>query len=344
MTHEFASISQADESIPSRSENASNRRERFSEQPAQRKISLAQERESEVRKPDFFIVGAPKCGTTSLYTYLKAHPEIFMSPLKEPNFFAEDIVREFRRVRTLHDYLRCFAGATCEKRLGEASTTYLASRRAPIAIKAFQPSARVIIMLRDPVELMYSWHTELINDGVETFTRFEEALDADEMQQRDGVVFPGRRVVPSYRAQATFSASVRRYFESFGRQSVLVVLLDDFRTNPGPACRSVLQFLGVNAGFDLPFPAVNKNQEARNMAVQNFVRTPPRWVRRMSHATLPLVARRLTGDCIRWLNTRIGPRPPMSAVLRARLRQQCEPDIQELSVILGRDLKAWIAS
>jgi hypothetical protein len=296
-----------------------------------------------MRKPDLYIVGAPKCGTTSLYTYLKAHPEIFMSPLKEPNFFAEDTLGDFRKVRTLQEYLCCFAGATSEKRVGEASVAYLGSPGAPVAIKAFQASARIIILLRDPVELMYWRHSMLVYEGFETFTNFEAALDADEKQER-GVVFPGRRVVPSYRARATFSPGVRRYLETFGKQNVLVLLLDDFKRSPGPACRSVLRFLGVNAEFDLPFPAVNQDRRARNKAVHTFVRTPPPWVRRMSHAILPPVGRRLAGGCIRWLNTELRPRQAMRPGLRMRLRQQCAADIQELGVILGRDLSGWLRS
>src|SRR3979411_724122 len=106
------------------------------------------------RVPDVFIVGAPRCGTTALYTYLKDHPEIFMSPIKEPEFFT-DFLGEGRRVRTEAEYLNCFGGVRDEKRIGEASVSYLASRTSARAIKGFSPLAMIIIMLRNPVDVMY---------------------------------------------------------------------------------------------------------------------------------------------------------------------------------------------
>jgi len=107
-------------------------------------------------KPDFFLVGAPRSGTTALYTYLKSHPEIFMSPIKETQFFAADLLGEHRPIRTWAEYLNCFSGAQSEKRIGEASALYLSSRSAPAAIKAFCATARIIVILRNPVDMMYS--------------------------------------------------------------------------------------------------------------------------------------------------------------------------------------------
>src|SRR5882672_1680365 len=111
-----------------------------------------------MRKPDCFIVGAPRCGTTAMYTYLGQHPEIFMSARKEPHFFGTDLSSP-ALVRDEQQYLSLFAKAQNEKRAGEASVFYLYSQRAAREIHAFCPSARIIIMLRNPVEMMYSLHS-----------------------------------------------------------------------------------------------------------------------------------------------------------------------------------------
>src|SRR5215469_17477012 len=110
-------------------------------------------------RPSIFIVGAPKCGTTALYTYLKAHPDVFMSPLKEPQFFAEDLLGNRRNVCNWESYLALFA-ATGRRRAGEASAVYLGSPSAATKIKHFSPAAQIVIMLRNPVEVMHAEHGE----------------------------------------------------------------------------------------------------------------------------------------------------------------------------------------
>ena len=128
-------------------------------------------------RPNFFIVGAPKCGTTALHAYLDAHPEIFMSHYKEPRFFGSDLRQ--RRRPTKSQYFSCFARARNEKRVGEASVLYLYSKCAAAEIKEFCPEARIIIMLRDPVEMLHSKHSQSIFSGNEVINDFEEALEAE---------------------------------------------------------------------------------------------------------------------------------------------------------------------
>ena len=151
--------------------------------------------EGTVPKPNFFIVGGPKCGTTALYTYLKNHPEIFMSRIKEPQFFAADIFCDQRTVQTLADYLSCFAAARNEKRIGEASTAYLGSRNAAQEIKAFNPNAQIIIALRNPVEVMYAEHSERVFCNVEHIRNFNAALDSGEQRRWRTGPFKNQKVI-----------------------------------------------------------------------------------------------------------------------------------------------------
>src|SRR3981081_1659485 len=186
------------------------------------------------RVPDVFIVGAPRCGTTALYTYLKDHPEIFMSPIKEPEFFT-DCMGEHRRVRAQADYLYCFAAVRGEKRIGEASVSYLASHTSAKAIKEFSPLARIIIMLRNPVDVMYSMYYLRRFSNLEDQPSFEAALDADARGRQPSLL--------TYRERAMFAAQVERYITVFDREKVQIIVYDDFKADTRGAFRDTLRFL-----------------------------------------------------------------------------------------------------
>jgi Sulfotransferase family len=122
--------------------------------------------------PDFYIVGAPRCGTTFMYEYLRQHPQIFMPDNKEPNFMCKDLdsgsyLDSLSFMRDEAAYIRLFAGAPAGSLRGEASTWYLYSETAAGLIKAMNPDSRVIIMLRDPVEMLYSLHGRRVYGGSE---------------------------------------------------------------------------------------------------------------------------------------------------------------------------------
>ena len=145
-----------------------------------------------VTKPDFFIVGAPRCGTTAMYEYLRVHPDVYMPLHKEPMYFGQDLTQLHVRL-TERDYLALFAEARPGQRIGEATTWYLFSKTAASEIRDFSPDARIIIMLRHPVDVMYSLHRELLFYRGETIDDFAEALAA-EADRREG-----RRLGPSRR-------------------------------------------------------------------------------------------------------------------------------------------------
>lgn len=136
-----------------------------------------------MRKPDFFIVGAPRCGTTSRKIYLDKHPEIFMALGREPHFFGTDFYSP-SYILDERTYLSLFATANNEKRVGEKSVWYLSSKRATAEIKEFQTSASIIIILQNPVEMIYSFHNLLFNRGFEDLDDFKAALEAEEDRKR----------------------------------------------------------------------------------------------------------------------------------------------------------------
>src|SRR2546430_2774457 len=172
-----------------------------------------------IRKPDFFIVGAPKAGTTALYSYLKQHPELFMCNPKEPQFFARDICGHQRKVTTLLEYLRHFED-THGVAVGEASTCYLGSPGAAQEIRAFCGKARIIIMLRNPIDVMYAEHSERLFDGTEHITSFPLALDSKEDRIWRCGKFCGERVIRlEYRELVKSSEQVKRFIDVFGWQN-----------------------------------------------------------------------------------------------------------------------------
>jgi sulfotransferase family protein len=288
--------------------------------------------EGQFRVPDFFIVGAPRCGTTALYTYLRDHSEIFMSPIKEPDFFA-DFLGEQRRVRTLPEYLECFAGVRGEKRIGEASVAYLASHTSARVIKEFSPLASIIIMLRNPVDVMYSMYYLRRFSNLEDEPSFEAALEADAR---------GRSATQlTYRERANFATQVDRYISVFGREKIHFIIYDDFKADTKGAFRNTLRFLGVDSDSERKFPRINGNRRVRSRFLWCVLRQPPKPLRRIIH---PITSRRFrsaVGGYLLRLNAAEEPRPPIEPELRDRLQKEFAPEIHRLSRLLDRDLTAW---
>lgn len=287
-----------------------------------------------MKSPNFFIVGAPKCGTTALYTYLREHPQIFMSPVKEPQYFAEDLRGDRRRVRTLAEYLECFAGVRDEEVIGEASTAYLGSARAAEEIKAFAPEARIAIMLRNPVDKMYSRFNDARFHNREHHKSFAVAL-ADE--ERCGPSFG-----LGYRGSARYAGQVRRYLEAFGREKVHIILYDDFKERTAATYADALRFLGVHPDNRTEFPVVNRRRSLRNMALQEFVRRPPGVLRRWGRIALPLRMRQQLRTWFSTVNVIPAPPPPLEEDLRRQLAREFASEVRELGQLIGRDLSKWL--
>ena len=299
-------------------------------------------------KPDFFIVGAPKCGTTAMADYLAAHPEVFMAR-KEMHFFGADLrfgPQFFRR--DLAAYLSEFDAWKGQRRAGEASVWYLFSTRAAAEIKAFSPEARIIIMLREPVEMLYSLYYYFLFDGNEPLPTFEQALAAEPDR------LEGRRLCRqtyfaqglAYRRVVRYTEQVRRYIEVFGRERVHVIIYDDFAADVFAAYRQALDFLGVeskgcNPGFDVVNPAKRVRSPALRAAigdplVRSAVLALRRWVPRPVFAALQRIDAR-----VRQSNARVERRPPLEPEVRARLKREFAPEVRRLSELLGRDLSHW---
>jgi len=282
-----------------------------------------------MRKPNFFIVGAPRCGTASLYSYLKQHPEVWTSVLKEPCFFGSDLTVQPHTVRDESLYLELFSGAGDRPRLGEASVWYLSSEKAPHEIRAYSPDAKILILLREPAQMAYSLYSLYARTGNEDLPTFEEALAA-EPERRLGRRIPAGAYFPEgllYTHHARYAEKVERYFEAFGRDNVHCILFDDFVRDTAAVYRQALEFLGVDPSFEAELDPRQASRKVRMLAV-----------RQLRHAS-PEVARRLRLEEMKKHDG--GPREPLAAETSLRLRGLFAENVARLGKLLGRDLAAW---
>lgn len=293
--------------------------------------------------PNLFIVGAPKSGTTALYSYLSKHPEIFMSKLKEPQFFSADICGDQRNITRLSDYLSHFREARTEV-IGEASTCYLGSRDAARQIREFCPPARVVVMLRNPIDVMYAEHSERLFDGIEHIANFATALDSSETRSWRFGRFRGQPLVRlNYRELGKFSEQVKRFIDVFGRPNVHVIVYDDFAKNPGLAYHKVLRFLGVSPSYESAFNVIHSNRRIRSTWAQDLLSNPPHMVRGLARAFLPQGIRHPVGQYLNRLNVKVMARAALDEQLRKRLQLEYEPEMRQLSKLLDRDFSNWTA-
>ncbi|HEX3220479.1 MAG TPA: sulfotransferase [Candidatus Limnocylindria bacterium] len=293
---------------------------------------------SEVR-PNFFIVGAPRCGTTAMYEYLRQHPDVFMPYRKEPVFFGSDLTKR-RPPMTEAEYLELFRPGASRSRRGEATVWYLYSQTAPGEIRAFSQDPRIIIMLRNPVDMMYSLHSQLFFSANEDLADFGAAIAAEE-DRRQGRRMPPRARRPEglqYRACGRYAAHVRRYLEAFGPDAVRVIIYDDFSSDAAASYRQTLAFLGVDPSFQPDFSVVNRSKAPRSRWLQQLTYAP--WFMRTT-ARLPKPVNHLIRRSLKRLNFREQPRTMLDPQLRARLTQEMAPDVAELGELLGRDLSSW---
>lgn len=296
-------------------------------------------------KPNLFIVGAPKCGTTSMNDYLAQHPEVFMPTSKEPHYFGSDLRYTPGYIRDEAEYLSLFAAAGPGKKIiGEASTWYLFSQRAAEEIKAFSPDARIIIMLRNPVDMIYSLHGQRLYDCNEDIPDFADALEAEADRQRGlrrPQAFQGSLDVYLYREVGKYASQVQRYLEVFGRERVHFITFEELTRDTAGAFQRTCEFLDIDPTIQVDFQIKNQMKRLRWPVLGRFMRVPPTVGRWLFRSLTPLTVRRRLYDFVWNLNVRVERRQPMSPDVARRLYREFAPDIQRLSALLGRDLTAW---
>jgi hypothetical protein len=300
------------------------------------------ERTTRRRRPNLFLVGAPKCGTTALYRYLADHRDIFMSQVKEPHFFGSDLINRYG-IQDPDEYAKLFAAAGNETWVGEASVWYLLSARAAIEIKEYCPSARIVIMLREPVEMLYSLHAQRVYTANEDITDFRAALNAEDDRVMGNRIPRKCQVVQGlfYRKVVDYAEQVQRFFDVFGREHVHVIIYDDFKSDPAGVYRDLMTFLELADGVREKFAVHNASKRPRSLLANRLIRKPPAVVSWIANRFLPENPKKKLG---RWLIAQTAvreKRPPLDPDLRDELRREFTPQVQKLEELLGRSLGMW---
>lgn len=291
-------------------------------------------------RPNFFIVGAPRCGTTAMARYLGQHPEVFMAEKKEMHHFGRDVYND-PAMKDRERYLAEFAGSGDYAARGEASVWYLASRHAAREMDEFDPASKVIIMLRNPVDMIFSIHSQLLIIGGEDIEDFKKALEAEPGRREEAGLIEGEPAIrPNfYRMNARVSDRVLRYLDVFGPERVHIVVYDDLRADTAGACRAVFEFLGVDPGFAPDTAPVNQRRSARSLRLHRLSRNMPGFVRTLRQKLLP--ADFHPGAIINRANLKSEKAPELDPALREELAAELEDEVQKLGEIIGRDLSSW---
>ena len=292
--------------------------------------------------PNFFIVGAPKCGTTAMNDYLAQHPDIFMAQ-KEIHFFGSDLKTKLKISEK--QYMNFFKNAGNRKIIGEASVWYLYSKTAAREIKQFSPQAKILIMLRNPVEVIHSLHSQHLYDANENVLDFEKAVSLDE-ERKTGKKLPDSVdffELPAYKDSVLFAEQVKRYFDVFGKDKVHVTLYDDFVVDTEKAVMEVLHFLGANSETKITYNVINPNKKIRFFSIHRLLKNPPSVLKKIIRIILPFknLRHRVMARLFKW-NVFIKRRDKIDDELYTRLKHYFLEDIRKLSMIIDRDLSAWM--
>ena len=261
-----------------------------------------------MKMPNFLILGAAKAGTTSLYAYLKQHPEIYMSPIKETNFFAlegknldfagpgdRDFINRFS-VNSLEAYCAMFQGISNEIAVGEASPLYLYNPTAAKRIQHYIPAAKLIVILRNPVERAYSSFLHLVRDGRELLRDFAQALSEEENRIRSNWDH-----IWHYKQMGFYYIQLKRYFNTFDFQQIRVYTFEDFLTEPVSILKDIFQFLDVD---DLFIPDISIRHNVSVIEQEK--------------------------------------RPPLTTEVRQQLIETYREDVYSLQELIQRDLLKWL--
>ena len=228
-----------------------------------------------MKKPNLFIVGAPKCGTTFLYHYLKQHPEIFFPDFKEPHFFGSDLIRKNGAYDlNVNNYQNLFNSD--KKIIGEASSFYIFSKTAAKEIYNFNPNSKIIIMLRDLVDLVYSMHSQFVFSGDEIIEDFKEALDLED-DRLNGMKIPNQTTVVNKlfytKNILDLPKNINYFINYFKRENIHFILLDDIKNNPEKVYSKALNFLNVDSTINISnFKMINKNKSYKSKFIRNFIK------------------------------------------------------------------------
>ncbi len=291
--------------------------------------------------PNFLIIGAAKAGTTALHTYLQQHPEIYLTPNKETNFFAfegmdinfqgvgDEALKNFSII-DLKTYLQEFMGVAQESAIGEACPLYLYDAKAAKKIYHYIPNCRLIIILRNPVDRAYANYLHLVRDDRESLPDFEQALAAESERIRNNWEWFWHYTQVGY-----YSQQIQRYYDLFDRQQIAIYLYEDLSQSPIKLLQDIFRFLEVNHSF-VPELNIrpNKSGVPKNKLLHQLL-MKPNPIKSLLKPLFPTSMRQK----IQHKNL---AKPQMNSETRAKLSQLFREDILACQDLIQRDLSSWL--
>ena len=297
-------------------------------------------------KPSFFIVGAPKCGTTALANYLSEHRNIFFSPLKEPNYFATDFHRKMRPVSKKNKYLSLFENAGKNQLCGEGSIWYLYSKNAIKNIRNFDFNSKIIIMIRNPADMIYSLHNQKINSKDEDVYNFERAFKLS-WQREKGFYVPQKckeKTTLYYHKIANYYEQLKNVYKFFPKKQVKVILYDDFIKNNLKIYKEVLKFLNIKYDKKVSFKKINVSYSERSRIIGTFIKRPPKFIANIANFAkkFGIKVYDIQKLLIR-LNTLYEDRKPLDNKMRIIINNHYKKSTMKLFDILkNKKIKKWL--
>jgi hypothetical protein len=296
--------------------------------------------------PSFILIGAAKAGTSSVYSYLAQHPDIFMCTPKEPNFFAfegqrlnfagpGDVIINRASITTLDSYEACFRSGSGKLARGEASTLYLYDPHAAACIRRYTPDVKLIAILRDPAERAYSSYLHLVRDGREPLSTFEAALLAEESR-----ILANWEHLWHYRRLGFYARQLQRYFDVFDVAQLAVYTYDEFQRDPLQVLRQIFEFLELRSDFR---PDLSVRHEVSGVArwpLLNRLMKRPGMLKSVGKRFVSRPLRARVYAAVMKYNI-VTHRPPLAPETRADLVAAYREDIDRLQTMIGRDLSAW---
>ncbi|VAW54786.1 Sulfotransferase [hydrothermal vent metagenome] len=309
--------------------------------------------------PNFFLVGAAKSGTTSLYSYLSQHPDIFLPEVKEPNYYAykdtqlsvkgpkpEKILIKLLLKKTVtneSDYYHLYAKAQMSQLTGDCSPRYLYSENVAELIYRDCPDAKIIVILRNPVARAYSHYLMNRQRDLEPEDSFENALDQESSRKQQGWGWDWH-----YLSLGRYGEQLQRYYDRFPKENILVVLHDDFISDQQTIMQEIYRFLGVDDAFCADTRRQFKVASTVGASDGFFGRlvfaTETTWIGSFAIKLIPKKVGLLLQNALRDIvSKRRGGRkiPMLSQEIKLFCWQQLQDDVKYLEVLLERDLSHW---
>lgn len=292
--------------------------------------------------PNFLIIGAAKAGSTSLYNYLKQHPQIFMSSVKEPRYFASEYYTTYFKKSYRHsysqdgmsrqDYEALFDNVRDEIAIGEASTEYLFFQKSAERISGVIPNAKIIAILRNPADRAFSAYCYHLRDGRETLP-FKEALEKESLR-----IAQRWQAGWFYKAGGTYYEQLKRYYRHFDAQNIKVILWEDLNEDPQAVCSEVFDFLGVDSQFSPDLSRSNQSLLPKSAFLNRLIFKNSALKKPLKHLFPSFLYEVLTEPIKKKFYT---SKKKMNPEVKQKMVEFYRDDVSKLESLLDINLTAW---